>query len=140
MTNLIEFLAANNITVVSDPATTINDGLNLRKYQDWNLKPKKPILSKNPTAEDAQVFAAQMAQYEEDLVGWETIEAENAKWNEEIENMVADFIREESGLNHLRVSDKVKINMWKKAWDDGHSSGYVQIYYELCELVEMLTD
>lgn len=138
--NLIEFLTVNNITVVSDPVTITNDALALRKYQDWKLTPKKPILSKNPTAEDAEVFANQMIQYEEDLVGWKAVEAENKKHNNEIESMVDAFIREESGLNALSVTDKVKNQTFAKAYSDGHSGGHLEVFYHLCELVEMQKD
>lgn len=138
MSNLIEFLTENKVAVDADPATIINDALELRKYQV--LAPKKPIIPKNPTAEDAQLFANQMVQYEEDLVGWNAVEAENKKHNNEIESMVDDFIREESGLNNLPVSKNVKDKTWQKAWSDGHSGGHVEVFYHLCELVEMQKD
>jgi hypothetical protein len=53
MYNLIEFLRDNDIAAVNDPITIINDALELRKYQDYNSKPKTPILPKNPTANSA---------------------------------------------------------------------------------------
>ena len=81
-----------------------------------------------------------MEGYETLIESWKKIETENKKYNQEIDDMIMDYIKKESGLNDLNVSDKVKTNIISKAWCDGHSSGYVEVYYHLVELVEMLTD
>lgn len=38
------------------------------------------------------------------------------------------------GLENYPLKDKV----FEKAWSDGHSSGYMHVYYELVELAEMI--
>ena len=63
-----------------------------------------------------------------------------ASYNSNINALIADFIRSESGLNELPVSEKIKEKIYEKAWEDGHADGFINVYYELVELVDMLTE
>lgn len=138
---LIEFLATNHIDpTFSDIFYNIEVVDNFKKYQPTHSKPKKPVLPTNPTSLDAKNFASELEVYETLIEEWKKVENENKMYNMEIDSMILDYIKEESGLNNLNVSDKVKNNTFSKAWCDGHSSGYVEVYYHLLELVEMQKD
>lgn len=56
------------------------------------------------------------------------------------ESRVTQLFREEAikdvGLEDYKLKDRV----FDKAWSDGHSSGYVEVYWQLVELVPLVIE
>jgi len=53
-----------------------------------------------------------------------------------ISNIIEEFIKDVSGFNKTVPDDK-KSKVYSKAWEDGHSSGYYEVYLCLLSLVEL---
>ena len=53
----------------------------------------------------------------------------------DINNIIEEYIREESGLNNIPIQYRDKI--YNKAWQDGHSDGFYSVYQHLTELVNI---
>ena len=135
-----EFITTNDIYIgVYDRVFDLVD-----KAQSLQLKyperPTKPTLPKNPTSTDYIKMGELMRQYETDFAEYKEKYNDVASYNSNIDLLIANFIRAESGLDKLPLSETVKNKIYDKAWEDGHSSGFIQVYYELVELVDMLTE
>jgi len=99
-------------------------------------KPKKPFLSNKHTSIEASQYVIDLQIYEK---GMEThnekmklfIEREN-----EIESIIKEFICDVSGLYSI-VPKEYRDKVYSKAWEDGHSSGYYEVYLKLNSLVDI---
>lgn len=135
-----EFITAKNIFIGEyDGVFDIVD-----KAQSLQMKyparPTKPTLPKNPTSADYIKMGKLMECYETDYKEYTEICNDIELYNSNINGLIEDFIRAESGLNELPVSEKIKAKIYDKAWADGHSSGFMEVYYKLVALVNMLTE
>ena len=108
------------------------------QYPEWPQSLKKPFLDRNASATDAHEYAKKLEQYEKALV---THKEERRIYGEktlEINATIEVLIKVQAGLE--KVPEKSRSKVWSKAYQDGHSSGYYQVYQELCELVELFED
>lgn len=98
-------------------------------------KPSKPRLEQKHNSKDIEIYQKAYEQYEIDLVEYGKQKTLYIERNCDINNTIESYIKEISGFN--RLSETTKKKVWYKAWEDGHSSGYYQVYYELCDLVDL---
>jgi hypothetical protein len=105
-----------------------------------SYKPKEPRMPKNNHPESFLAYAEALERYQANLETWETYKAEAEAHNTLIYSICEGLVREDSGLDTLKVSDKQKEKIWRKAWEQGHSNGYYEVYQELVDLVELFTE
>ena len=77
---------------------------------------------------ETEIWASEMQTYESEMA---TIRLHNMK----VDALILAFIKKESGLND--IPEQYQNKVFSKAWSDGHSSGYYEVYQQLCELVEI---
>lgn len=108
----------------------------------WALeqRPKRLVKPAKPkgfpkTAAEARVFADALEAYELAMRQYQDHADECGKVTCEIETAITSFIKREAGLDTIpgQYQDKV----WQRAWRDGHSAGYYEVYLHLCELVDI---
>ncbi len=62
------------------------------------------------------------------------IELERYKKNKSlIDSTIIEFIKEQAGISI--VPEQYRENLWNKAWEDGHSGGFYEVY--LSSLIEI---
>jgi hypothetical protein len=117
--------------------------LSLKKKSE---KPKKPPVPLDKcgtpvTADEYAAFAKRLKSYELEYAEWKNGKAEEVRqFNEEIEDLLEELVKEEAGLTTLNISDKQKRKLWERAWEENHSQGYLMVYQELDSLVELFED
>jgi hypothetical protein len=107
----------------------------LDKIEPYPEKPKKPVLLTGATSDDIRRYADSFAVYEGEFAEFEAKRIDYYKRKGDIEHMVADLIKSESGLDS--IPEKYRDKIWSIAWEEGHSSGYHEVYQWLCKLVEI---
>jgi hypothetical protein len=117
--------------------------MDMSKYKNKMTYPeslKKPILAKNPTADDAENFAKELRAYEAAKVDYNAaVKIYNA---EEIRLMALfmndlflEYVRSDNGVIADDVRKKAEV-IYAKAWSDGHSSGYSEVETQFADLVD----
>ena len=110
--------------------------MDVSKYQNkmtYPVRPKKPLLSRDHTSEDAELYASYLKNWEKEMVEWdEKLQAYNKETNRLMAEFKHDALDDVGLLNHPKA-DKI----YAKAWEDGHASGLYSVYQELCELAEL---
>lgn len=102
-------------------------------YPKENLR--KPVL---PVRHDSELIAKYYAEYMEYEKALEMSNKKQKAYQykvNEINEIIIDFIKEESGLN--TIPEQYRANVYSKAYEKGHGFGFYEIYSELCSLVEL---
>jgi len=103
---------------------------------EYPARPKKPILSREHTSEDAELYAASLKTWEKDMETYqESMKEYRAETHRLMDKFRHDALDDVGLLNHPKA-DKI----YSKAWEDGHSSGLYSVYQELCDLAELFLD
>ena len=102
---------------------------------EYPTAPKKPYLSSKHTSEEAKQYALDLAEYEEKMVAHRKVKEEYNLASSEVDGIIVEYIKEVSGLN--RIPEQYRDKLYRKAYEDGHSSVYHEVYLELVELVEI---
>lgn len=109
--------------------------LETAKISTYEFKPKKPSGGLSSTATDLRKMADDLDRYEieKDKFDWwvKTV----SDYNTAVNQLIEDYLKAEAGLD--RVPEKSRAKVWSKAWADGHSSGYLEVFYHLRELVDL---
>jgi hypothetical protein len=95
----------------------------------------KPFLKPNADSKDAIEYAKQLEEWEAKV---EQNKKDKLAYNKNkyaIEAVIESFIKEEAGISIVPIQYREKL--WSKAWSDGHSSGYYDVYAQLCSLVDI---
>jgi hypothetical protein len=116
----------------------------LKKQRKFTAPPKKPQApnssssQKDATPQDYIDYGNALATFNSEYETWKTtVKATEDDRDNEIDSLCESLIKEESGLNNLKISQKQIDKIWSKAWQDVHSDGYYEAYINLCELVEL---
>jgi hypothetical protein len=114
----------------------------LKKKRKWTNPPKKPQApDKDATPQDYIDYGNALAAFNSEYETWKTtVKSAEDDHNNEIDSLCETLVKEESGLNNLKISQKQANKIWSKAWQDVHSDGYYEVYINLCELVELFED
>jgi len=100
------------------------------------MQMESPRLPNKPTAEDYIKYGQELKPYEEAKAKHKEEVDEIRKYNQEISNLIIDFIKDQSGLKDLPEIKQNKV--WSKAYEEGRSSGYYEVYNELVDLIELV--
>jgi len=106
---------------------SIREFLNQVTFPETPVKPRKPVGS--ASTEWAE-YAKELAVYEEQMIHYrqERDEAQRVLYG--LEEELRLFLIELSGWQGHPKAD----NAWSYAWDEGHSSGYYEVYNILLDL------
>lgn len=107
-------------------------------YKEYPKAPTKPALTSNMDSKQAKQYAADLEAYEKLKAVYDKEKAEAREHNTEVDHQIELYIKEVSGLNKYVPADK-RAKVWSKAWDDGHSSGYHEVYLCLTGLVDLFS-
>jgi len=105
-------------------------------YPPYPDRPTKPRLLPSHNSIDAKRFAENLAQWEIDNESYKAAMDAYRDEAHRINLIIEAYIKEESGFNTYIPDDK-KAKVWSKAWQDGHSNGYSEVYGCLCGLVDL---
>lgn len=108
-------------------------------YGEYPEKPDKPTLRKEHTSSDIKVYNKEYEKYETALSAYKTEQDMYRKRKRDCDDAIEEYIKELSGFNKI-VPESRKNKVWFKAWEDGHSSGYTEVYGCLCNLVDLFED
>ena len=105
------------------------------QHLSYPKRPDKPYLPIKHTAAEVQIYLPLLIEYVAAKSLHETaIDHWNKKTNA-INAILEEFIKEEAGLNNIPITYRERT--WSKAWADGHSNGYYEVYSKLRSLVEI---
>ena len=101
-------------------------------------RPSKPMLNPKHSTEDVLEYAKFLESYDKE---YEQYKFNKSFYDEEmsqLDSLKEEFIKDYVGFYENVPKDK-QAKVWSKAWEDGHSSGWNDVYYQLDELVELFT-
>lgn len=102
----------------------------------YTQAPKTPRLGTGHTSTEVKEYASLLEQYEKDIIAHkETRKIENEQIKQ-LNTVLEDYIKDEAGLYDHVPKDK-QDKVWSLAWQQGHSSGYSEIYNHLLDLVNL---
>lgn len=105
-------------------------------YPRYPQMPKKPILEKNHSVEDAELYVKDFKFYTKSMEKYRKEKDEYQKGVSDIDDLIIQFIKDEAGFERL-PDEKVKSKVWNLAWSDAHSNGYFAVCQKLEELVDL---
>lgn len=98
-------------------------------------KPTKPILKIGAKAKEVKDYALKLESYESKLVDYkrqfESYQKEKIPFNKLMREAVEDY----AGIEV--VPQKYRSKLWNLAWEQGHSSGYHDVYNYLLDLIDI---
>jgi len=102
-------------------------------YPADNLR--KPILPEKHDSEVIAKFHAEYMEYEEAIKKANNKQKAYRYKVNEINEVIIDFIKEESGLN--TIPEQYRDKVYSKAYENGN--GFYEVYIELCSLVDIFS-
>lgn len=105
------------------------------QVQEYPQRPKEPRLPKKVGSAEARQFLTETEIYEKLLVEYNIEIAILKELAEDINDVIVKYIRKEAGLDS--VPEQYREKLWVKAWIDGHSNGYYEVYLKLLDLVDI---
>lgn len=106
-----------------------------KQYGDSPRLPTKPVLLVKHTSEDVGKYQKDLHEYEKAYDNHK-IEKERFYTNKsKIEDAIVEFIKQEAGLD--TIPEQYRDKVYTKAYEDGHSSGYYEVYLKLDSLIEI---
>ena len=93
-------------------------------------KPRKPVLLTGANSEAIRAYA--FAEFEKKFAEFETERADYYKRKFEIEDLVVELIKNESGF--YSIPEKYQNKVWDFAWEEGNG------YYEVYDFLERMVD
>ena len=101
---------------------------------EWPDRPKRPVANPKSSAEHKK-YAAELEAYEAAMKTYDAEWAAMEAHNHLVDHLIIEYVKKTSGLTN--VPEKSRDKVWRKAWEEGHSSGYLEVYYKLLDLVDL---
>lgn len=107
-------------------------------YGDCPFMPAKPQLQKNASSTDAMRYAGELRVWEDEHKEYLLQMDFYNKRRQAIEGVIEDFIKEAAGLSVVpkQYQDKVFI----RAYKEGHSAGFYEVYLKIKDLIGLFDD
>lgn len=105
-------------------------------YMKYPTAPTKPFLTQKHNSAELAEYSVKFSAYEKAMEAYNAEKKIAQEHNRNADNQLRDYIKEVSGFNRIVPADR-KDKVWNKAWSDGHSSGYHEVYTQLSELVDL---
>lgn len=103
---------------------------------EYKPRPRKPFLSSNAISSEVEKYAVLLKQFELDIADYENLQQSNRELCRDLNSVLEEYIKKEAGLFETVPEDK-QSKVWNYAWQQGHSSGYTEIYNYLLDIVEL---
>ena len=104
---------------------------------EYPVKPEKPLTnSKNITSAEALEWSKKLEVYEKEMIQYRLKKDYYNTTVHRHEIELVEFFKDECNFYDL-VPEKSRNKVWDKAWSDGHSCGYYEVYQHLFELVDL---
>jgi hypothetical protein len=107
-------------------------------YKPYPKSISKPCLIGTHTSDDAKQYASDLKEYEYDIKLYNKQKNEVVQANVVVDYYIEKQLKEISGLISEVPEDK-QAKVWSRAWEEGHSAGYYEVYLCLCNLIELFT-
>lgn len=109
----------------------------LQDYRVYPIKPTKPLSVMFPKMTSAELHekANELANWEKAMEEYADQAAQCTLHNMKVDELINEYISIESGLRN--IPEQYQNKVFSKAWADGHSNGYYEVYGHLCELVDI---
>ena len=105
------------------------------QYGEYPSKPSKPNLKHGHSSIEAKQYVSDLEVWEKNISEYDKKVSEFRERSSLVNEVIEDFIKDEAGLNLIPETSRGKV--WSKAWSDGHSNGYYEVYGVLCSLVDL---
>lgn len=128
--NIKTLQAFGNINTAIEYAT-----MQYGAYPANNLR--KPVLAVKHDSEVIAKYYAEYMEYEKAVVKANNKQKAYRYKVNEINEVIIDFIKEESGLN--TIPEQYRDKVYSKAYENGHGNGFYEIYLELCSLIDIFS-
>lgn len=102
------------------------------------IRPSMPWPPVGGTLTEYQEYTNPLAVYENNKNKYNKESTEVLEYNNSILNKIEELIKFDVKLNKLPPKTAAKV--WNHAWESGHSSGYLEVYYHLQELMELFEE
>lgn len=99
---------------------------------------KKPILAPIHTAKEASDYARNLKWYDKEMVTYRSAKELYSEVSLQENAVFIEYMKEVAGLD--TIPEQYRKKVWDKAWSDGHSSGYSEVYYHLVELIDIFNN
>lgn len=107
----------------------------IQQRGEYPSRPPKPILNAKHNVDEARKHVEDFKQFELLKKEYENKMSQYRSRCNDIDNVIVQYIKEEAGLNSIpkQYQDKV----YNKAYEDGHSLGFYEVFQKLISLVEI---
>jgi hypothetical protein len=131
---LTERMDIINSILVNATDYSISDDLEaLKKYEPkYPEAPRKPILDKKHTSEEALSYANSLVEYEQKMKIHKALVFKFGEANYDYHSMIKDLIIKKTDL--AIVPSQYIQKLWDVAYETKHSYGYHEVYYFLLTL------
>lgn len=104
-------------------------------YGEYPKRPQKPILKNNANSNEVFEYGERLKIFESNSIEFKKeVEKYNTNRNE-IDSIIKEFIIDEAGIKI--VPQQYRDKLYNKAYEDGHSNGFYEIYNCLQSLIEI---
>jgi hypothetical protein len=109
----------------------------LEKLRVHVSRPSRPDSGciKIKTAQEHREYADKLEQYEKEMEEYKVQDNMCKIHNLKVDTLILDFIKNEAGLNS--IPEQYRNKVFSKAWSDGHSDGYYEVFMQLSELINI---
>lgn len=105
------------------------------QYGTYPKPPIKPVLLAKHTSEDVGKYQKNLQHFEK-LYDNYKLEKEQYNTNRsKIESVIVEYIKDVAGLD--TIPEQYREKVYSKAYEDGHSSGYYEVFLKLISLLEI---
>ena len=107
----------------------------LSQHKAYPDAPHKPSKDKIQTSAEARFYADALDAFEEKHAIYKQEIVAVQKYNNEVDEVIVNFIKDESGL--FTIPEQYQDKVYSLAYSDGHSDGFYSVYQRLRALVEI---
>jgi len=110
--------------------------LETAKIGIYKFRPVKPSnkLSEH-TATAMRKLADELEAYESERAEFDYWATTARDYNAAIDQKIEDTVKRDAGF--YKIPELYRDKVWRKAWADGHSGGWSEVFGQLCELVDI---
>jgi hypothetical protein len=107
----------------------------IRKLEPlYTSRPSKPTLKINASSSEVKQYASELEEWELSLVEYTANKEIRDIEARQLYDVLEEYLKEESGF-YQYVPKESQNKVWSYAWQQGHSSGYSEVYNYLLDLV-----
>lgn len=100
-----------------------------------NPNPNRPPTPPLDDPGKLRTYADAIEKWNIEIEEWKKTRQKETEYNNKISDAISKYIQDESGLNS--IPEQYRSKVYAYAWDQGHSSGYYEVYNYLISLVDI---